>query len=237
MITGSAHRPAEAFLLVGMLPGERSARDPGRAIKPGRHGMPRELVAELQRERLIDGFVRVVARDGYSATTIAKVTNEAGVTKKAFYSYFDTLDECFVAACERGAAIISLLVSEAARKAPNWPESVRTGLDVLLKVLASAEPFARVAVVEFGAANTDARRVRSRYFESLRAIFKDQQVSEHIIDAVIGGIFNAIYLQVDAGRVADLPELLPSLTYFTLLPFIGPEQASLYLNNGIPAAD
>jgi AcrR family transcriptional regulator len=183
----------------------------------------------LQRERLIDGFVRVVANEGYSATTIAKVTSEAGVTKKAFYSYFTTLDECFVAACERGAAIVSLLVTEAARKAPNWPESVRAGLDVLLKVLASAEPFARVAVVEFGAANADARRVRTRYFEGLREIFADRQVSDHVIDAVIGGIFSAIYLQIEAGRVTRLPEMLPALTFFTLLPFVGPELAGAYL--------
>jgi AcrR family transcriptional regulator len=217
-----------------VLPGSRSALDPDRAIKPGRHGLPPETVAQIQRERLIDGFVLVVAEHGYAGVTISKVTEAAGVTKKAFYDHFATLDDCFLAAYEYGTGMLMALMSQAYQAAPSWPEGVQAALRVLLKVLAAEEPFARASVVELGAAGPGVRHARARYLESFRTFFAGQAyglspIHNSVVDAIVGGVYSVIYIQVEAGRTAELPELLPSLTYFVLLPLLGREEAAAYL--------
>jgi hypothetical protein len=39
----------------------------------------------------------------------------------------------------------------------------------------------------------------------------------------VGGVYASIYRRIDAGRVAELPELLPTLSYFVMAPFLGPD--------------
>ena len=51
---------------------------------------------ENTRARLIDAAIRVFADKGYSSSRIDDVVKEAGFTRGAFYSNFDSLDELFV---------------------------------------------------------------------------------------------------------------------------------------------
>ncbi|WP_345439968.1 TetR/AcrR family transcriptional regulator [Actinoallomurus vinaceus] len=216
------------------LPGSRSAREPGRAIKPGRHGLPPETVAGIQRDRLIDAFVQVVAEHGYARTTIAKITEAAGVTKKTFYVHFTEMDDCFLAAYERGTGILLDRMTNAYRAAPSWPEGIRAGLRVMLEVLAAEPRFARAALVEVNAAGPRLRKARIEHLASFRRYFTDPaydlpSLPTVVIDAIIGGIYGAVYGAVEAGEGDRLPALLPSLVYFALLP-LGREEAAAQLD-------
>ncbi|GAA2572817.1 TetR/AcrR family transcriptional regulator [Actinomadura fulvescens] len=214
-----------------MLPGSRSAREPDRGIKRGRHGLTPETVAENQRDRLVDAFVEVVAEHGYPQATISRITYAAGVTKKAFYEHFDGRDDCFRVAYEQGTDLIVARVEEARKRAGSWPEGVLAAMRTLLETLAGQPRFARVAVVEINSASPAVRRARTRWLEGFRTLLTDPEagvagVPEAVADAVIGGVYSAIYLKVDADRAAELPELVSSLTYFVLLPLLGKEGAA-----------
>jgi hypothetical protein len=74
----------EAYAPV-VLPGTRSPLDPSRALKVGGHGQPREHVRQVQRDRLIDGFVQVVTEQGYDAAGIKSICRRAGVAFNTFY--------------------------------------------------------------------------------------------------------------------------------------------------------
>src|SRR3954454_22295205 len=69
-------------------------------LPPGRHGLARELVAENQRERLLNGVVEAVAEHGYNATTIRAITAAAQISRRTFYEYFRDKEGCFLAAYE-----------------------------------------------------------------------------------------------------------------------------------------
>jgi len=56
-------------------------------LKVGGHGQPRKYVRQVQRDRLIDGFVQVVAEDGYDA---------AGINRKTAIAYDTLLTNLFV---------------------------------------------------------------------------------------------------------------------------------------------
>lgn len=218
------------------LPGSRPALDPERAIKPGRHGLSAETVAEIQRGRLIDGFVQVTAEHGYPKVTISMVTEAAGVTKKAFYVHFTSLDECFLAAYRQGVKIISDRLAEAWEGAPGVPEGIEAALRVLLDTLSSEPLFARAAVVEINAAGPSLRAARAEGLRALRRFFADPGVDiapvpEPIADAIVTGVLGTIALRLEAGEADRLPDLLPCLTYFMLLPLIGEKATDDYMSS------
>ncbi|MGI5323446.1 TetR/AcrR family transcriptional regulator [Actinomadura nitritigenes] len=217
-----------------VLPGSRSALDPGRAIKPGRHGLSPETVAGIQRERLIDAFVQVVSERGFAHTTIGRVTEGAGVTKKTFYTHFTDLDDCFLAAYQRGMDILLRRMTEAYEAAPSWPDGIRAALRRMLAILAAEPRFARASLVEVNAAGPQVRQARIDNLARFRGFFEDPSlpsVPVAVIDAIVGGIYSAIHVQMETGEAEELPSLLPALTYFVLLPLIGREAASPYLTS------
>lgn len=55
----------------------------------------RQEKAALTYRRLMDAAAKVVGRDGYAATSIAKVTGEAGVANGTFYNYFEDRQALF----------------------------------------------------------------------------------------------------------------------------------------------
>ncbi|WP_412516189.1 TetR/AcrR family transcriptional regulator [Actinomadura madurae] len=216
-----------------VLPGSRSALDPGRAIKPGRHGLSPETVAGIQRERLIDAFVQIVSERGYAHTTISRVTEGAGVTKKTFYAHFTDLDDCFLAAYRRGMDILLGRMTQAYESAPSWPEGIHAALRTLLAVLAREPRFARASLVEVNAAGPQVRRARIDNLARFRAFFTDPSlppVPVAVVDAIVGGVYSAIHVRMETDETEELPALLAPLTYFALLPFAGRETASAYLD-------
>ena len=48
-----------------------------------------------------------------------------------------------------------------------------------------------------------------------------------VSQAIAGGIFEIVQREVAAGRTAELPRLLPQLTYIAIAPFLRPETRSL----------
>ncbi|MFA1549068.1 TetR/AcrR family transcriptional regulator [Actinomadura chokoriensis] len=217
-----------------VLPGSRSALDPGRAIKPGRHGLSPETVAAIQRERLIDAFVQVASERGFTHTTISRVTEGAGVTKKTFYAHFTDLDDCFLAAYQRGMDILLGRMTRAYESASSRPDGIHAVLRTLLVDLAREPRFARVSLVEANAAGRRVRQARIDDLARFRGFFTGPSlppVPAAVVDAIVGGIYSAIHVQMETGEAEELPSLLPSLTYFALLPLIGREAASPYLTD------
>ena len=56
----------------------------------GRHGLPRELVARSQHERLLAAVVRVTAAKGYQASSVADILKEAGEVEASLAEYAKT---------------------------------------------------------------------------------------------------------------------------------------------------
>ncbi len=68
----------------------RQLADGQERLPPGRHGLPREVVAENQRERLLNGVVEAVVEHGYNATTIGAITEAAQISRRTCPSSYRT---------------------------------------------------------------------------------------------------------------------------------------------------
>ena len=138
------------------------------SAKPaGRHRLPREVLAEHHRERILDAATEVFAKRGYQGTTIDNVVAAARIGVGSFYELFANKSDCFVQVYERIVADARERISAAIPTGAEWPAQTFAALRALLEQI-EAEPLrARVALVEVQTAGPAAL---ARYEETIDSV-------------------------------------------------------------------
>lgn len=198
----------------------------------GRHGLSRELVTRSQRERLLAAVVRVTAAKGYEATSVADILEEAGVGRESFYELFEDKQDCILAAHAILMDHLATTVDEAYKQPGEWPERVRHATAAMLDWFAADPAAARVTVVELAAVGPVSRERFSTAFLRFTEMFNDGLDDVEPIPGLpnatsmaVSAAMARVYEEVVRGRTAELPNLLPELTYELLVPFVGEEVA------------
>ncbi|MER7580169.1 TetR/AcrR family transcriptional regulator [Kitasatospora sp. NPDC097691] len=220
---------------VVLLPGARTGRDPARSIKPGPRRQPAGVVAATQRERLLDGLVQTVAERGYQHATVSDICRAAGVTRPVFYELFSGKEDAFLAAHRYGTGVVLRRMATAFAAESDWCHGIRQALGAMLQLLAGTPAFATMAVIEIEAVGPAGRRERDQLLTRFRAFFAEvPQLPggvgvDEMVDAVVGGVYSALYRRIASGRTDQLLQLLPVLSMFCLAPFLGPVEAAARL--------
>jgi AcrR family transcriptional regulator len=199
----------------------------------GRHGLSRELVTRSQRERLLAAVVRVTAAKGYEAVSVADILEQAGVGRQSFYELFNDKLDCLLAAHDLLVDDLEATAAVAFEGPQPWPERVRTALAAILEWFAANPEAARVTLIELATAGPHARdRFRSGFHRFTTML--DEGLEErggaaadlpNITSLAAGTALARIYEETAKGRTAELPELLPELTFELLVPFVGEKAA------------
>jgi AcrR family transcriptional regulator len=214
---------------------QRHARAaPDRRLPGGRHGLPPEVVAQYQRERLMAGMVRAATEKGYEAITVADVLSEAGVSRATFYKLFDDKLSCFLEAWDWLLAAMIAEVREAYEAESEWPAAVSAALARVLERLAADPDAARVLLVEVTAAGPEAKRRYRTALQQLTPFLEEgydtssigRRLSPRTSRMAIGSAASLVLDEVVAGRTEQLPALLPELVWSVLVPFVGPREAA-----------
>jgi AcrR family transcriptional regulator len=196
--------------------------------------LPREAVAESQRNRIHQAMIEVISERGYPETRVVDVIGVAGVSRKTFYELFESKEDCFLAAYD---VLVGNLLREAgdafeSRPGSPWAERIATAFEALLEHLSEHPDEARFAIVEVLAAGP---RALARRDAALRqfAGFLEPGRSETAVElpritsiAVAGGVNELLYSEILHGAVARLPSRLPDLMFWVTLPFLGAEGAA-----------
>jgi AcrR family transcriptional regulator len=198
----------------------------------GRHGLPRELVLENQRSRLLSGMITTVAELGYGKATIANVIKPAKVSRRTFYEFFDNKEDCYRAAYEASFEFLRTTTSSAA-SAEEWPGSVRAGLEALLESLAAHPDLASFFLISPASVGDE---IAARHHQAMRELVEalvagappapgDELMPETRAEALAGGLARLTAMKVNVGKAGELPALLPDLVELFLRPFVGGEEA------------
>jgi AcrR family transcriptional regulator len=204
-----------------------SERPPGR-LPRGRHGLSRETVTGSQRARLEAAVVAVTAAKGYEATTVGDLLEEAGVGRETFYELFADKRDCMLAAHANLVDELEALVRVAYLGTAPWPERVRDAVATALGFFAERPPVARFMLVELFAIGAPARERFQDGFSRFVALL-DEGLDEGRVNGgpvrptslAVGAVAARTYEEVALGRAAELPRLVPELTYELLVPFVG----------------
>jgi len=200
----------------------------------GRHRLPPEVIARSQRERLLEAAVRVVARKGYAATTVADLTKEAGISRTTFYEMFEDKETCFLAAYDAAVEALVRRVSVAFEAEEGWPRRARAGLAALLVGLAEEPKLARLALVGVSAAGPAAQRRYRAALQRLTPLFDEGRdfapggrgLPANTSRMAIGAVAGLISDELAENGGERLPNLLSDVLFATLVPYIGPAAAA-----------
>jgi AcrR family transcriptional regulator len=208
--------------------GSRLARLP-----PGRHGLSREFVTRNQRDRLTAGMIAAVAENGYHGASITRIAAAAGISRRTFYTYFSSKEECFLDTYEQIADHIGASMEDAGAEEDDWPRCVRAELHAMLEAFA-ANPnlvwFCLIAPPNAGGEITAPYRdLLQRLYTILTAgrptSPEIREPSKALAESLVGGIAILIVRQVKAGEGESLPDLVPDLLELFLTPFLGLAEA------------
>lgn len=192
----------------------------------GHHGpLPRVFAPATQRERLLDGMARTVARRGYAATPVAAVLEAAGVSRRTFYEQFADKEDCFLAAYDAFVALCTERLVAGYHAGESWEDGLARAYDALLTTLAAEPDFAHLGVVDVfaagasGVARRDATLRRfARFIDHTRERVEARLRPPRFVgQAVVGGIHELVYSRIARGETAQLPLLRDELLHYTFM--------------------
>ena len=184
-----------------------------RKLPPGRHGLPRQFVLHNQRGRLVEAAMHVFGTRSFGEARVADVLEHAAISRKTFYEQFADKEACFMAAYEAASVRVRDAVRVAARDQTSWDDSVRAGIEALLRFLASEPELARLLVVEVTGAGPSALRRRADAVRAFAAMLAQTTDEDAPLGAQVaaGGIWEVIHAWVLEGRADELPDLADAL--------------------------
>src|SRR4051794_6299838 len=200
----------------------------------GRHGLPPEVVARSQRDRLLEATMAIVAEKGYAATTVADLTKRAGISRTTFYELFADKEACFLAAYDSAVDALVRRISNAYEAEERWPDRARAGLRTLLEALAADPAQARLALVDVSAAGPAAQRRFRAAVQRLTPFFDEgrdfapggRALPANASRMAAGAVVGLICDELVAGRTDELPSLLSDVLFATLVAYLGPDAAA-----------
>ena len=219
-----------------MAKGKQAGEDPAPGLArlpPGRHGLSREFVAKNQRDRLTAGMIAAVAEHGFHEATITQIAAAAGVSRRTFYGYFSSKEECFFDTFGQVADHLEGAMVGAGEGVTDWPERIRAQLTAMLETFAANPDLARFALI---APPNAGGEIAARYRELLESLFTilteskppppdAREPSRAVADGLLGGIVALIVRKVKTGEGEELTELAPDLLELFLTPYYGQEEA------------
>ena len=183
-----------------------------RRLPPGSHGIPAEVVARNQRERLIAAMAEICGERGYAESSVAEVAKRAGVSTASFYRQFKDRRECMLASFEE---LFGRLLEELERACAAEDEPAAkagTGARTAAAILAADPPAARLLSVEILAVGTEGVRAQHEAIEQLAQLLRGAPASSlnDAADAQWSAVAAAAALvakRVAAGERLSAPEL------------------------------
>ena len=204
-------------------------------------------VAQIQRTRILDAMVQVVAERGFAGASVGAVIARAKVSRRTFYERFASFEDCFLAILDLAGERTGTLILQAFQREDSWTDGIRAALASLLQFFEAEPQLARVWLVESLAAGAWALERRERNLAELRAAIVSwwsgpeltvsglpaPVAAEGVMASLLGVIQGHM---VSAGERAPLIELLGPLAGLAVGPFLAPEQVAEEVRRGAELA-
>jgi len=193
---------------------------------------PRSRKFLSQRERIVRAAAQVAAEIGYSNLTIPAISSTGGTSNQTFYEHFDSKEEAFLAAFEELSDRGLAATFAAAATQTEWAATIEAGMRGMLEHVVEEPLFAKLAFFELPAAgpaaldHADAAVRRFTAFLDPRGLPPGVvPLPPVIVEALGGGMWQAIQHEIALGELGSLPDFAPQLTAVALTPLLQPVKA------------
>jgi AcrR family transcriptional regulator len=210
------------------MPGRRRKADAPHDLQlpSGRHGLPRDLVVNNQRERIMNALVATMIAYGYGGCSVERIARRAGVSRRTFYEQFADREDAYLQTYDMAAARLLERVDGAWERDTDGVEQLRLWLWSLLGCLADEPRLARICIVDVLSVGPRALEHRERHMRSFAAPLERAAVKHNgapppplATDGLVAAIYDVLYKRVAQDRTDELPDLLEDLHSFCLMLF------------------
>jgi AcrR family transcriptional regulator len=191
-------------------------------LPPGRHGLPADLVREIQRRRLMTAAAESLAAGGYGRITVTEIVRSARVSTGTFYKHFDGLWECLLETYEADAELLCAEIESCCAEAGgSRQERAAAAIERALETLAADPSGAYLLGAEpppqAEAMTVARRRLVTRLAGHLGSARKDD--GEERAVRLVAGALALVASRTRAGGAERLPaDLGPTLAGILLSP-------------------
>lgn len=204
----------------------------------GRHRLSSIELARNQRLRILRAAAACSYEHGYGAVRVAELTAAAQISRKVFYQQFQSKTE---AATEANEALFQATLSACAGAffgAGAWPDRVWAGGAALLSFLAAHPREAHLGFVETHAIGPEAARHVYDRLEAFTLFLEEgyryrpeaEGLPRSISEALAAVMFELAFRDLrERGELTQLLRSLPLLTHTILVPFMGAEDATEFV--------
>jgi AcrR family transcriptional regulator len=216
--------------------------NPPEPLPRGRPKLSRGELIRNQRERIMYATAETVVAKGYNATTVADITAAAKVDRRVFYSHFRDRQQAYVAVHELGMQHLMAVSAAAFFSASEWPERVWQATWASTQFEAAhpvVTKFGHIHSHAVGAAAIqridDAREAFTLFLQEGNR-YTTKAPSRRAMEAIGGAVFEIAYRQARLDRCDLIARLAGHATYLVLAPFLGPAQASEFVEEKLREA-
>jgi AcrR family transcriptional regulator len=193
---------------------ERASRP---VLDPGIHAAFRHI-------RITDAIAELCVEQGYRATTIQNVARRAQASRATIYAQFESREEIFLAALDRGVAEL-LERTEGACAEADEGQRIEAGLAAALQWIAAEPAIAWVCFVEALRGTPESARHYIDACSRFASLLHDAAPAEvsrprTTEESLVGGVASLLSGRIRAGESQRAPDLLPELTVFLRGPFL-----------------
>ena len=216
------------------------AKSSGRGLPRGPQALPREQVAEHQRQRLYAAMVQAVNEQGFVATTISDLVSRAGISRRSFYEHFENKEQCLLATYDVIVERLNRRLVNAYGDVEDWPGKIEAFVRALFEGTASRPDAARLVCVEMGGAGAaGVERWSEGTLQLARFISAGFEhspgpgtIPDPVALAFVGSLRKILYSRVQRGLSSkalakELVKLAPQLREWITLYYPSPPELAL----------
>jgi len=195
--------------------------------------LPEEAESAALRARALNAVAECCAERGYAATTIAHISERAGISNRQFNTMFRDKEDAYIAMSNM--VLGELLTAATSAYSPDKPlvQVVRDAARGILGLMGSRPTFAKVAFLDYRTATPRALQLYQSGVRVLVSLLDQVRVDSleqvplpsSAARGAIGGAEALLRNEVAAGRAEQLPRILPEVVYSCLVPLMGQEEA------------
>jgi len=202
-------------------------------VPVGREPLSRKVIAEHQRDRVLDAAIGVFAKRGYQGTTVDNIVAAGRIGVGSFYELFDGKEDCFLQAYDRIVGDAREKIAANVQLDAPWSTQVVAFLRTSLALIAAHPLAARIALVEIQTAGPVAL---NRHADTLQSLFTLLSRGRHsspfaavlprtLEEATVGGVAWLLHQRIVIGDTSGIGNLLPDLLTIVIGPYLGEEEA------------
>jgi AcrR family transcriptional regulator len=211
-------------------------------VRLGSHGASVSDRSRNQRERILFACAQCCYEHGYAQMTIADIVSGAAVSRAVFYEHFHDKQSAALAMLEQG---FELTITNAARAffaQESWPERVWAAARALCEAHATHPAQLHGCFVEYATMGPAAVQLTHDRLMAFTLLLEDgyhqrpqaERLPRTVSELVVSLLLELPYREMRRRKPPErFYELLPLLNYLCIAPFIGPPEASSFVQTKV----